>query len=50
MLADEELHRRAVENLAQADALFYWPVDVRMMEAAWRPPARTGSRPDWMED
>src|ERR1700722_19567648 len=20
-----------------------------MMEAAWRPPARTGSRPDWME-
>src|SRR5215475_13875723 len=20
-----------------------------MMEAAWRPPARTGARPDWME-
>jgi dihydrofolate reductase len=34
MLADEDLHRHAVENLDQA---------------AFRPPAQTGARPDWME-
>jgi dihydrofolate reductase len=47
--ADEELHRHAVENLAQADALLFGRVTYEMMEAAWRPPARTGTRPDWME-
>ena len=47
--ADEELHRHAVENLAQADALLFGRVTYEMMEAAWRPPARTGARPDWME-
>src|SRR5213592_4958629 len=26
-----------------------WPVTYEMMEAAFRPPARTGARPDWME-
>jgi dihydrofolate reductase len=48
MLADEELHRHAVENLAQADALLFGRVTYEMMEAAWRPP-QTGARPDWME-
>jgi dihydrofolate reductase len=47
--ADEELHRHAVENLAQADALLFGRVTYEMMEAAWRPPARTGARPEWME-
>jgi dihydrofolate reductase len=47
--ADEELHRHAVENLAQADALLFGRVTYEMMEEAWRPPARTGARPDWME-
>jgi dihydrofolate reductase len=47
--ADEELHRHAVENLAQADALLFGRVTYEIMEAAWRPPARTGARPDWME-
>ncbi len=47
--ADEELHRHAVENLAQADALLFGRVTYEMMEAAWRAPARTGARPDWME-
>ena len=47
--ADEELHRHATENLAQADALLFGRVTYEMMEAAWRPPARTGERPDWME-
>jgi dihydrofolate reductase len=49
MLADEDLHRHAVENLDQADALLFGRVTYEMMEAAWRPPARTGARPDWME-
>jgi len=48
MVADEELHRHAVENLAQADALIFGRVIYQMMEAAWRPPAKPGSRPDWM--
>jgi hypothetical protein len=45
--ADEELHRHAVENLDQADALLFGRVTYEMMEAAFRPPARTGARPDW---
>jgi dihydrofolate reductase len=48
-LVDEELHRHAVENLAQADALLFGRVTYEMMQAAFRPPARTGARPDWME-
>jgi dihydrofolate reductase len=47
--ADEELHRHAVENLNQADALLFGRVTYEMMQAAWRTPARTGVRPDWME-
>ncbi len=47
--ADEELHRHAVENLDQADALLFGRVTYEMMEAAWRPLARAGARPDWMQ-
>jgi len=47
--ADEDLHRHAVENLEQADALLFGRVTYEMMEAAWRPPSQTGARPDWME-
>jgi len=47
--ADEDLHRHAVENLNRADALLFGRVTYEMMEAAWRPPVPTGSRPDWME-
>jgi len=46
--ADEDLHRHAAENLNQADALVFGRVIYEMMEAAWRLPARTGERPDWM--
>src|ERR1044071_3930900 len=49
MLADEDLHRHAVENLDQADALLFGRVTYQMMEEAFRPSARTGARPDWME-
>jgi dihydrofolate reductase len=48
MFADEDLHRHAVENLNQADALLFGRVTYEMMESAWRPPAPTGARPDWM--
>jgi dihydrofolate reductase len=48
IVADEELHRHATENLARADALLFGRVVYEMMEAAWRAPARTGVRPDWM--
>jgi dihydrofolate reductase len=49
MLPDEDLHRHAVENLDQADALLFGRVTYEMMEAAFRPSARTGARPEWME-
>src|SRR5438034_2655620 len=45
---DEDLHRHAAENLAQADALLFGRVTYEMMEAGWRWPA--GARPDWMAD
>jgi dihydrofolate reductase len=50
MSADEDLHRHAAENLARADALLFGRTTYEMMEAAWRPPAQTGVRPDWMAD
>jgi dihydrofolate reductase len=48
MVADEELHRHAVENLNRADALLFGRVTYEMMEAAFRSP-RMGARPDWMQ-
>ena len=47
---DEELHRRAAEGIARADALLFGRVTYEMMEAAWRPLAETGVRPEWMAD
>ena len=49
-IADEDLHRNAVANLEKADALLFGRVTYEMMEAAWRPAAQTGVRPDWMAD
>jgi dihydrofolate reductase len=48
-IADEDLHRHAVENIAQADALLFGRVIYKMMEAAWRYPVPAGTRPEWME-
>ena len=48
-IVDEDLHRHAVENLDQADALLFGRLTYEMMEAAWRGPAQPGTRPDWME-
>jgi len=46
MIADEDLHRHAVENIAGADALLFGRVTYEMMQAAWRSPA-PGAMPDW---
>ena len=43
------MHRHAVENLNRADALLFGRVTYEMMQAAFRAPARPGTRPDWME-
>jgi dihydrofolate reductase len=48
MASDEELHRHAIKNFEQADALLFGRVIYEMMEAVWRQPAQTGIRPDWM--
>jgi dihydrofolate reductase len=49
-IADEDIHRHAIENIARADALLFGRATYEMMEAAWRPVAQTGVRPDWMAD
>src|SRR5262249_15168478 len=45
----QELHRHAVENLEQADALLFGRVTYQMMEAAWRLRTRRVAMPDWTE-
>src|SRR5262245_5760439 len=47
-IVDEDLHRNAAENIAQADALLFGRMTYEMMEAAWRLPARW-EMPAWME-
>jgi dihydrofolate reductase len=49
MPADEELHRHAMENIAQADALLFGRVTYEMMEDAWRLQTRTVTMPDWTD-
>jgi dihydrofolate reductase len=49
MIADGDLHRHAMENIVQADALLLGRVTYTMMEAAWRLATRTVAMPDWTE-
>ena len=49
MIADDDVHRHAVENIDRADALLFGRVTYEMMEAAWRQPGPAGERPEWME-
>lgn len=49
MVPDEDMHRHAVENLEQADALLFGRITYQMMEAAWRPSERKEAWPDWMK-
>jgi dihydrofolate reductase len=46
VVADEELHRLAAENLERADALIFGRVIYEMMETAFRLPATAGEQPD----
>ena len=48
-IADEDLHRNAAENLAQADALIFGRVTYQMMEEAWRLATRTIVMPAWTD-
>ena len=48
-IADEDIHRHAIENIARADALLFGRVTYEMMEAAWRLSTRTVAMPDWTE-
>ena len=48
-IADEELHRNAIENLAKADALLFGRVTYEMMQDAWRLATRTVEMPAWTE-
>jgi dihydrofolate reductase len=47
---DEETHQYAAEGIAQADGLLFGRVIYEMMEVAFRAPAQTGVRPDWMAE
>lgn len=46
-IVDEELHRRATENIARADALLFGRVTYQLMEDGWRRPVPDGARPQW---
>src|SRR6478672_732775 len=46
-IADEDIHRHALENIARADALLFGRVTYEMMESAWRLPMPEGAMPDW---
>jgi dihydrofolate reductase len=48
-IADKDIHRHAMENIAQADALLFGRVTYEMMEAAWRLSNRMAAMPDWTE-
>ncbi len=50
VVADEALHRYSAEIIARADALIFGRITYEMMESAWRAPAETGVKPDWMAD
>jgi dihydrofolate reductase len=45
MPADEELHRHAIQNIANADALLFGRVTYEMMESAFRTP--DPAMPEW---
>jgi dihydrofolate reductase len=48
-IADEDLHRNALENIERADGLLFGRVTYQMMEEAWRLSTRTVTMPDWTE-
>ena len=49
-IPDEDLHRHAAKNIANADALLFGRITYEMMKEAWRSDPETGALPDWMDD
>src|SRR5260370_37555827 len=49
MIADEEIHRHAIDILVRADSLLFGRVTYEMMEAGWRLATRTVVMPEWTE-
>lgn len=47
--ATEDLHRHAVKNIENADALLFGRITYEMMESAFRPSAPAHALPDWMD-
>lgn len=48
-IADEEIHRHAMESIAAADALIFGRVTYQMMEDAWRLTTRKIEMPPWTD-
>nr|HEX4316741.1 dihydrofolate reductase family protein [Kofleriaceae bacterium] len=48
-IADEDLHRNAMENIQGADALLFGRVTYELMESAWRLATRSVRTPPWMD-
>src|SRR3712207_3042040 len=48
-IADEEIHRHAMEMIAGVDALILGRVTYQMMEEAWRLETRTIELPAWTD-
>ena len=48
-IADEDVHRHAMENIVQADALLFGRVTYEMMQDAWRLSTRRVTMPEWTE-
>lgn len=48
-IADEEIHRHAMESIAAADALIFGRVTYQMMEDAWRLSTRKIEMPPWTD-
>lgn len=44
------MHRYSAEIIEQADALIFGRKTYELMESAWREPAETGRRPEWMDE
>jgi len=49
IIPDEELHHRAAETLARADALLFGRVTYELMEQGWRKEKGAGGWPEWMD-
>ena len=49
IIPDEDVHRHAIRNLEEVDAVLFGRVTFEMMESGWRQPVPPGARPAYME-